>query len=216
MIALALRRALGFLIGLVARAWLASLRITLLVDPAISAPGGRPVVLAFWHGQQFVCIAWALRHPTAALVSLSRDGELLAWAFRALGVGVERGSSSRGGASGLKAMVRRLRRGFDAAFAVDGPRGPRGVVRSERGSVGAALAARLGHRTVVPMATACARAWRSSRAWDRFELPLPFSRVALCLGAPLAPGEVDPASLAAAIDRSRRAAEEALGIAPAA
>jgi hypothetical protein len=203
------RRWLGFLIGLVARLWLASLRLTLRLDPALTAPEGRPVVLAFWHGQQFVCIAWALRHPTTALVSLSRDGELLAGAFAALGVGVERGSSSRGGAGGLKAMVRRLRRGFDAAFAVDGPRGPRGVVRADRGSVGAALAARLGKRRVVPMAAACASCW-TARSWDRFELPLPFSRVALVLGAPLEADALDPAALGAAIDEARARAEGAL------
>ncbi|MEO7332222.1 MAG: DUF374 domain-containing protein [Minicystis sp.] len=203
------RRWLGFLIGLVARAWLASLRLTLLLDPALTADEERPVVLAFWHGHQFVCIAWALRHRTAALVSLSRDGELLAGAFAALGVAVERGSSSRGGAAGLKAMVRRLRRGFDAAFAVDGPRGPRGVVRSDRGHVGSALAARLGKRRVVPMAAACASCW-TARSWDRFELPRPFSRVALVLGAPMDASEVDPQSLAAAIDRARAAAEQAL------
>ncbi len=203
------RRWLGFLIGLVARAWLASLRLTLLIDPAITAPEGRPVVLAFWHGQQFVCIAWALRFRTAALVSLSRDGELLAGAFAALGVGVERGSSSRGGASGLKAMVRRLRGGFDAAFAVDGPRGPRGVVRSDRDRVGAALAARLGKRRVVPMAAACASCWRA-RSWDRFELPLPFSRVALVLGAPMDAAAVDPEALAQAIDQATRTAQATL------
>jgi lysophospholipid acyltransferase (LPLAT)-like uncharacterized protein len=203
------RRLLGFVLGLVARAWLASLRLTLLVDPSLTRPGAPPVVLAFWHGQQFVCIRWALLHPTAALVSLSPDGELLASAFAVLGVGVERGSSSRGGASGLKAMVRRLRRGFDAAFAVDGPRGPRGVVRSDRGSVGAALAAKLGHCRVVPMAAACASCWRA-RSWDVFELPWPFSRVSLVLGAPLDADLADPARLGAAIDAARAKAELAL------
>ncbi len=50
-----------------------------------------------------------------------------------------------------------LRRGSDAAFAVDGPRGPARVVRSEGGSVGAALSARLSGGVVVLMAAACAR-----------------------------------------------------------
>ena len=63
---------------------------------------------------------------------------------------VVRGSSSRGGARGLAALVRRLKTGrFDAAFAVDGPRGPYGVPKP-----GAALAARAAGAVVVPMGSA--------------------------------------------------------------
>jgi lysophospholipid acyltransferase (LPLAT)-like uncharacterized protein len=46
-----------------------------------------------------------------------------------------------------------------------------------------------------------------ARAWDRFELPLPFTRVAVVLGAPLSPGEETPDALAAAIDDARARAE---------
>ena len=46
------------------------------------------------------------------------------------GLRVVRGSSSRGGARGLAALGRRMKRDrADAAFAVDGPRGPYGVVK---------------------------------------------------------------------------------------
>jgi lysophospholipid acyltransferase (LPLAT)-like uncharacterized protein len=205
-----LRRALGLLVGLVARALLATLRLTLLVDPALDQAASRPWSLAFWHGQQFALLRWPRRRPTVALVSLSRDGELQERALRTVGLVTERGSSSRGGARGLRAIVRRLRGGLDAAFAVDGPRGPQGVVRSEDGSVGAALAARLAGGVVVPMSSACASAWVFTRAWDRFELPRPFSRVAVVLGAPMEPALASPEALGAAIDRARAAAERAL------
>jgi lysophospholipid acyltransferase (LPLAT)-like uncharacterized protein len=59
------------------------------------------------------------------------------------------------------------------------------------------------------MAAACASCW-TARSWDRFELPLPFSRVALVLGAPLDPDALDPAALGAAIDEARARAEGAL------
>jgi lysophospholipid acyltransferase (LPLAT)-like uncharacterized protein len=206
-----LRRALGLLIGLVARAWLGTLRLTLLVDPALARAEARSWSLAFWHGQQFALLRWPRRRPTVALVSLSRDGELSARALRAVGLIVERGSSSQGGARGLKSIVRRLRRGLeDAAFAVDGPRGPAGVIRSDGGGVGAALAARLAGGVVVPMGSACSSRWVFTRAWDRFELPRPFSRVAVVLGAPLEPALADPEALSAAIDRARAAAVGAL------
>lgn len=201
-----LRRALGLLVGLVARGWLASLRLTLLVDPALAHAEARSWSLAFWHGQQFALLRWPRRRPTVALVSLSHDGELLTRALRLVGLLVERGSSSRGGASGLKAVVRRLRQGIDAAFAVDGPRGPAGAVRSEAGGVGAALAARLAGGVVVPMGAACASRWVFTRAWDRFELPRPFSRVAVVLGAPIEPSCASPEALGDAIDQARAAA----------
>lgn len=210
------RRALGVLIGLTARVWLATLRFTLHLDPALDATSPRPWSLAFWHGQQFAILRWPRRRATVALVSLSRDGEIQASALPRVGLTIERGSSSRGGASGLKAIVRRLRReGLDAAFAVDGPKGPRGVVRSESGKVGAALAAHLAGGVVVPMASACSRPHVLARTWDRFELPLPFSRVAVALGAPLEPAEATPARLAAAIDDARAVALAAIAEPPA-
>ncbi len=82
------------------------------------------------------------------LVSLSRDGAMQARALALQGLRVVRGSSSRGGARGLAALVRAMRRdGADAAFAVDGPRGPRGVVKG-----GVVVAARAAGAVLVPMA----------------------------------------------------------------
>jgi lysophospholipid acyltransferase (LPLAT)-like uncharacterized protein len=214
----ALRRALGALLGAFVRLWLATLRLTLVIDPALgsaarpgsSSPAASPAsgrtapwVLALWHGQQMLLLRWIRRRSTVVLVSLSDDGELLAGALPVLGYDVERGSSSRGGARGLRGAVRSLRAGSDAAFAVDGPKGPRRIVRTR----GAAIAARMAGGVVVPMAAACSSRWVLSRTWDHFELPRPFSRVAIVLGAPLPPDDADPALIAAAIERARSAAE---------
>jgi len=197
-----MRRALGFVLGLVVRAWVATLRLTLVVDPVLARDqAGRPWVLAFWHGQQFALLRWARRRPTVALVSLSRDGEVQAGVLPRLGLAVERGSTSREGARGLRAIVRRMRTGLDSAFAVDGPRGPRGFVQP-----GALAAARMTGGAIVPLASASASAWVLENAWDRFELPRPFSRVAVVLGAPL-PAEATGQEVGVAIDRARRAAE---------
>jgi lysophospholipid acyltransferase (LPLAT)-like uncharacterized protein len=198
---------LGALLGLLVRAWLATLRLTLAVDHALVEARPRPFALAFWHGQQFALLRWARWQRIVALVSRSRDGELVAAALARIGVESARGSSSRGGAAGLRTVVRRLRAGLDAAFAVDGPRGPARVVRCEGSGVGAARAAQLGGGLVVPMAAACARCHVFGRAWDRFELPLPFTRVAVVLGPPLSPADATPEALAAAIDRARGEAE---------
>jgi hypothetical protein len=208
------RRALGAALGLVARAWTRSLRLSLLTHPALEDAQEKPWVLAFWHGEQFALQRWPRRRATAVLVSLSQDGDLQAEAQRMLGLVVERGSSSRGGAMGLKGIVRRMRQGMDAAFAVDGPRGPRGVVRGDGDRVGAILAARLARGVVVPMASASASAWVLSRTWDKFELPRPLSRVAVCLGPPLDPRTLDGATLARHIDDARARAQRALAAPP--
>jgi hypothetical protein len=65
-------------------------------------------------------------------------------------------------------------------LAVDGPRGPRGVVKS--GVV--YLASRAG-AALIPMSSACVRAWRFRTTWDGFALPRPFSRVVVAAGDPL-------------------------------
>ncbi|HEX3770615.1 MAG TPA: DUF374 domain-containing protein, partial [Polyangiaceae bacterium] len=121
---------LGIFLGWIVRLWLATLRVRVVVDPALEAVADRPWVLSFWHGTQWPLLAWHRRRRTVVLVSLSRDGAMQARALAVQGFRVVRGSSSRGGARGLAALVRAMKQeGADAAFAVDGPRGPRGVAK---------------------------------------------------------------------------------------
>ncbi len=180
---------LGWTLGLLVRAWLRTLRVRVEVDPRLRAAADRPWVLAFWHGAQWPLLAWRRRRRTVVLVSLSRDGALQARALGVQGFRVVRGSSSRGGARGLAALVRVMKReGADAAFAVDGPRGPLGVVKP-----GAVAAARATGAVLVPMAGAVRRGIVLARTWDRFAIAWPFSRVDVALGAPIDPGAVpDP------------------------
>ena len=174
---------LGVLLGLVARLWLRTLRVRVVESEALAAVAGRPWVLSFWHGTQWPLLAWRRRRPTVVLVSLSRDGALQAAALALQGLSVVRGSSSRQGARGLAALVRAMRRqGADAAFAVDGPRGPRGVVKG-----GALVAARASGGVLVPMTGIVRRGAVLERAWDRFALAWPFTRVDVVLGAPIEP-----------------------------
>ena len=174
---------LGTLLGWIARAWLATLRVHVVAHPALRLAVDRPWVLAFWHGTQWPLLAWRRRKRTVVLVSLSRDGGLQARALAMAGLRVVRGSTSRGGARGLAALVRAMKsEKADAAFAVDGPRGPRGVVKG-----GAVVAARSTGAVLVPITGRGRRALVLSRSWDRFALAWPFSRVDVILGAPVDP-----------------------------
>jgi lysophospholipid acyltransferase (LPLAT)-like uncharacterized protein len=180
-----LRAALGVVVGLVARLWLATLRVRLEIDPALAGVRERPWVYAFFHGTQWPLLAYRRPRATVVLVSLSRDGTLQSRALALQGFRVVRGSSSRGGARGLAALVRVMRRErADAAFAVDGPKGPYGVVKG-----GALAAARAVGGVLVPMGGSVERGLVLRRAWDRFQIAWPFSRVTVRLGAPIDPSE---------------------------
>jgi lysophospholipid acyltransferase (LPLAT)-like uncharacterized protein len=179
---------LGVVLGWIARLWLATLRVRVVADPALEAVADRPWVLSFWHGTQWPLLAWRRRRRTVVLVSLSRDGAMQAQALAVQGFRVVRGSSSRGGARGLAALVRAMKHeGADAAFAVDGPRGPRGIAKG-----GAVLAARAAGAVLVPIAGAVRRGVVLERAWDRFAVAWPFTRVDVTLGAPIDPHTLDP------------------------
>jgi lysophospholipid acyltransferase (LPLAT)-like uncharacterized protein len=193
-----LRGLLGVVLGFAARLWLSSLRVRVDTDPAL-VDSDAAWVLAFWHGTQWPLLAWGRRRRTVVMVSWSADGAMQARALAVVGLQVVRGSSSMGGARGLAAIVRALRRGgADAAFAVDGPRGPRG-----RAKEGAIVAARAAGAVIVPMGAAVERGAVLTAAWDHFVLAWPFSRVAVRLGPPIDP--VAPGAgtrLDAAIDQA--------------
>jgi lysophospholipid acyltransferase (LPLAT)-like uncharacterized protein len=153
-----------------------------------------PIVFCFWHGAQAALFAHPRPRPVAVLASLSRDGTLQAKILARLGFEVLRGSSSRGGAAGLMGIVGALRRGCDAAFAVDGPRGPLHAVKP-----GALLAARETGAAIVPIAVRASRAWVFERAWDKYALPKPFARVELVRGASMDPTKATPERIAEAL-----------------
>lgn len=198
------RSPIGVLLGWIAKIWLWTLRVRFVGSPAYLAAltdsARSPLVFAFFHGTQFSLLAWPRPRKTTVLVSHSKDGALQASALGVQGFAVVRGSSSRGGARGLRELVATLRNGNDAAFAVDGPRGPYGVAKA-----GAVIAARSASARLVPLGVACMQAIVLEKAWDRFLLPLPFSRVIVCATDPLEPS-LSAVELGAAIDAANRGA----------
>jgi lysophospholipid acyltransferase (LPLAT)-like uncharacterized protein len=94
------------------------------VTAARAAAG--PVVFAFWHGTLLPLEHLNRGRGICVLSSWHRDGEMSARVMTRLGYRVVRGSSSRGGARGLQALVQAARAGSDVAVTPDGPRGPAG------------------------------------------------------------------------------------------
>src|ERR1700688_4207742 len=97
------------------------------VTPGYKIPG--PTVFAFWHRSLLACAYRFRGLDIAILISPSFDGELIARTVERLGFKAIRGSSSRGGAAGLRNMRLASLVGHRCAFTADGPRGPAYVAK---------------------------------------------------------------------------------------
>lgn len=136
---------------------------------AYGVPG--PAVYAFWHRSLLAC-AWHFRQwEIAILISQSFDGELIARTVERLGFVAVRGSSSRGGSTGLRSLERAYRTGHYCAITADGPKGPAMVAKPGVVQLARLVGSDVGTFEMFPL-----RAWRL-RSWDGFLIPKPFSRV---------------------------------------
>ena len=157
-----------------------------------------PRLYAFWHRSLLAC-AWRFRNMgIAILISPSFDGELIARTVQRLGFIPIRGSSSRGGAEGLRNMERAFLQGHDCAITADGPRGPVFVAKPGITQLATLVDAPVGTFYALPE-----RAWQL-RSWDRFLIPKPFSRVILSWPHRTT---ADHAAVQAALDRAVQLAE---------
>jgi lysophospholipid acyltransferase (LPLAT)-like uncharacterized protein len=113
------------------------------------------------------------------MVSASKDGGFLAAILECFGVQPARGSSSRRGPQALRELTSWARRGYDIAITPDGPRGPRYVVQE-----GVLALAQLTELPVVPISYNLS--WKIClNSWDKFQIPLPFSRCEVIFDAPI-------------------------------
>ena len=150
------------------------------------SPAG-PAIYCVWHNRLALCLvpyyAYARKHVQtpgmAAMVSASKDGGLLAAILECFRVQPVRGSSSRRGPQALLELTGWAERGYDLAITPDGPRGPRYVV--QEGIMGLAQVTGL---PIVPASYSLD--WKiQAKSWDRFQIPLPFSRCEVVFGKPV-------------------------------
>ena len=171
---------------------------------------GKGLIYTFWHREIFsACWFWRKR-GIVVMTSRNFDGEYIARIIRKHGYGAARGSSTRGASQALTEMIECLQKGRDAAFTIDGPRGPRWVAK--RGSV---MLSKATGAAILCFHVALRRAYVFRRTWDLTQFPYPFSQVAVFIAPPIvvAPqaGEEDQASklqqVQAALDELRRQGE---------
>lgn len=177
-------RALGLYLDCALR----TTRWTLHGEPHIAPHlAGAPAVVAFWHERlPLMPMLWMMarrRNPATrmhVLVSRHRDGRFIGAMMERFGVHVVHGSSSKGGAVGLRTMASLLAGGDQVAITPDGPRGPR-----RRAAAGVAQVAELSGISVLPCAAQTTRRIELS-TWDGMVLPLPFGRGAIVCGPAIA------------------------------
>lgn len=162
---------------------------------------GQPVLYTVWHAQLLYTFYHFQKQQGVLLASPSFDGELIGRIATYFDFLVFYGSRRKGGLAALKEMSRYIRRGHCAGIIADGSRGPRHQVQK-----GVILLAREAAAPIVPLAVAASRKLVLP-TWDRFEIILPGSRVALLYGEPV---WVPAAARRATLESLRREVEDQL------
>ncbi len=163
---------------------------------------GQPVIPCYWHQQDLPLSVYLLTHrvegfKAAFLVSPSMDGEIAARIVESFGGQVLRGSATRTGAKAMRDLYLAIsQQGLSPANTPDGSRGP--IYEFKPGAV---MISQMSGVPMLPLACAASHAMHLN-TWDKFMIPMPFSRVTIKVGAPVvaakkaAGGDVDETSAA--------------------
>lgn len=134
----------------------------------------KPYIGISWHGRILMLFpaGWegSKNNRLKAVFSAHRDGKLVAKLLEKMGADCIFGSSTRGGVSASKAVIKALEEGSGVAITPDGPRGPR--MKMKRSVI---FFAKLTGVPIVPV-TMSAKSCKIFNSWDRFILPHPFTK----------------------------------------
>jgi hypothetical protein len=143
-------------------------------------------IIALWHGEHFLMPFFGWRKDKLnILVTIHRDGEILAQAGQRFGLKFIRGSGDHGkefhrkkAIQAFTTMLRLLKRGESIVVTADVPK----VARVA--GLGLVTLAKHAGRPIIPVAMATSRHYRLSN-WDRTCINLPFGRMGLVRGDPI-------------------------------
>jgi lysophospholipid acyltransferase (LPLAT)-like uncharacterized protein len=135
------------------------------------------------------------KKPLHILISYSKDGDIasgLAELFPNVSALRVRHTGRQ---NALKEMIRLLQENNNILITPDGPRGPRHSVKD-----GAIFAAKHSGASIIPIV------WKASRqitlhSWDRFKIPLPFSKITLQVLPKIDPRSVESSTLQKLMER---------------
>ncbi len=144
---------------------------------AIEKAGKLPIYTV-WHNRLFLATYFFRQRGIVMMSSQSFDAEYIGRFIKRLGYGTIRGSSTRGGVGALVEMIRMMKQGLPMGFTIDGPKGPKYVVKE-----GALTLAKKTGNPVMPFCLTAKSFWEV-KSWDKLQIPKPFSRVLVSIAEP--------------------------------
>lgn len=140
----------------------------------------RRYIYAIWHSRMLLPAFWHRDINASILVSDSADGEIAAQMLHSYGHQTIRGSTGKQGMRALIQQVLDMRKHVRPGVVTpDGPQGPRHRVHP-----GVVLLSQKTGFPIIPLAYS-ARKRKVFNSWDRFVLPLPWSKCAMVYGNPI-------------------------------
>ena len=172
---------LSLLASWFARLWFGTVRVKIInrqiyEEYFLNNKNKGNIVVASWHRHAvFLFYFFHNIKNGVAMISRSKDGELVARVGKRFGYDSVRGSSSKGGGEALLAMINYMNKGGAPKFcgtAVDGPRGPARLLKK-----GMLVLAKETGSYFIPMAYSGTKVITFHKAWDKTIIPYPFSTV---------------------------------------
>ncbi|HMS63940.1 MAG TPA: lysophospholipid acyltransferase family protein [Ignavibacteria bacterium] len=161
-----------YILPFIINIFLKTLRINIKNLPDLNSRS----VYIFWHSKMLV--GWWLfkNADTAALVSQSKDGEILSKILKNWKYKIVRGSSSKGSKEAISELLI-LAENNSIAITPDGPRGPANSIKN-----GALIISNKLKIPVIPVKIIYRKKFILSKSWDKFEIPYPFSKCEVYFG----------------------------------
>ena len=148
---------------------------------------GTSVIITSWHGMTMMVLGLIRRYFDMSNVAIffpdDSSGEALAEFAKKYGaeptlVNLE-GDPSLKMSRNLLDVIRKIKSGKNSLIHPDGPKGPAYIVKP-----GLTAIAKMTGAAIIPLGCYCRHAYHIPR-WDRYTLPLPFSKVHIQIGPPL-------------------------------
>ncbi len=136
-------------------------------------------VLAFWHGTMLIPWYMHRNQNVGALVSKSKDGDLLTAVLKKWNYNVVRGSSHSGGKEALNILLDFAKAGHPVLITPDGPTGP-----ARKMKAGAVVTAKKSDLPLFLVGVGIEKK-HILNSWDSFQIPKLFSKVCVIYSGPV-------------------------------
>lgn len=145
-----------------------------------------PIIFAFWHNR-LMMIPFVARkiknkykkHNLMTLASKHGDGQLVGNVMERFGLISILGSTKDGRGikkgidySSLRKIIEGLKKGYALGITPDGPRGPNQQINGELLNI-----AKISGATIIPISYSSSKFVVINKSWDKFKIPLPFSKL---------------------------------------